>query len=364
MMAARGLDPVLESERAVGGFWQSTGLAAAAAVVAAVISRRSRPAGAALAAAAALAMADDVDNGMHLLRRLLPKRTTTNVMAWAGDGEAPRTIVLVAHHDAAHSGLMFHPSIVPFLSGLAPGLYARQKTSTQTGRLLVFGPAAVAAGAVSGSRRLRRLGLMWSAATALLLADVARSPVVPGANDNLSAVAALLEVAERLAADPVDGVRVLLLSTGSEESFMEGMRGFIARHRAELDPARTAVVAIECIGSPHLAILEGEGMLRIRDYDAGLREELARCAQEAGVEVWRGLRLGAGGTDALPAMRSGLPAACLAACNELKVPSNYHWASDTTANLDWSTVGEACDVLTRLIRRGGARSGLSAVASV
>ena len=48
---------------------------------------------------------------------------------------------------------------------------------------------------------------------------------------------------------------------------MEGMRGFVARHRGALDPATTNVVAIECVGSPHLAIVEGEGMLRIREYD-------------------------------------------------------------------------------------------------
>jgi len=34
MLAARGLQPTLESELAVGGFWQSTGLAAAAGALA------------------------------------------------------------------------------------------------------------------------------------------------------------------------------------------------------------------------------------------------------------------------------------------------------------------------------------------
>ncbi len=136
--------------------------------------------------------------------------------------------------------------------------------------------------------------MLWSAVTAALLADVARSPVVPGANDNLSAVAVLLDVAERLAKDRVSGVRVLLLSTGSEESFMEGMRGFIARHREELDPASTRIVALECVGSPRLVIMEGEGMLRMRDYDDALREELQQAADEAGVGVWRGCGSGPG----------------------------------------------------------------------
>ncbi len=184
---------------------------------------------------------------------------------------------------------------------------------------------------------------------------MARSPVVPGANDNLSAVAVLLDLAERLAAEPVSGVRVLLLSTGSEESFMEGMRGFVKRHRAELDPASTRFVALECVGSPRLVIMEGEGMLRMRDHDGALREELQQAADDVGVEVWRGLRLGAGATDALPAMRAGYPAACLAACTDLKVPANYHWPTDTAENLDWGTISRACAVAEALVRRAGAR---------
>jgi Zn-dependent M28 family amino/carboxypeptidase len=184
-----------------------------------------------------------------------------------------------------------------------------------------------------------------------LLADFTRSPVVPGANDNLSAVAALLTVAERLGERKPQGVRVLLLSTGSEESFMEGMRGFVARHRDELDPAQTRVVVFECVGSPHLLLLEGEGMLRMREHDESLRDELQAAADEAGVALWRGLRLGAGGTDALPPLRAGYRAACVAACTELKLPANYHWPSDVPENLCWETIAQATTVGEALIRR-------------
>jgi hypothetical protein len=351
MLRSRGLRPSLEHERATGGFWQSTGLAAVAGALGGLLGERSRGAGAALAAGAALLMADDVDNGAHLLRGVLPQGKTTNVLAWTGDREAQETVVLIAHHDAAHTGLLFHPGLVPLINRLAPGWYAKQNTSTQTGQLLVAGPALAALGSALGVRRLRRLGVFWSAVTAALLADVARSPVVPGANDNLSAVATLLALAERLAERPPRGVRVLLLSTGSEESFMEGMRGFIARHRASLDPAHTRFVALECVGSPHLLLMEGEGMLRIRDHDASLREELQAAADAIDVPLWRGLRLGAGGTDALPALLAGYRAACLAACTDLKVPANYHWPSDVPENLSWATIEQATSVAESLIRR-------------
>lgn len=353
MLRERGLDPVLERERAVGGFWQSTGLAAASGVLAGLLGRRRRALSVLLAGAATALMADDVDNGAHLLRRALPKRETTNVLAWVGEEDAAETVVLIAHHDAAHTGLLFHPGLAPAISGRFPDWYAKQNTSVQSGRLLTVGPALVTLGAALGSGRLRRLGTFWSAVTLALLADVARSPVVAGANDNLSSVVVLLDVAERLAERPAAGVRVLLLSTGSEESFMEGMRGFIVRHRERLDPARTRFLALECVGSPHLMLMEGEGMLLMRDHDLGLREEVQTAADAIGVRLWRGLRLGAGGTDALPALRAGYRAACLAACTELKTPANYHWPTDVAENLSWPTIYQAADVAESLIRRVG-----------
>jgi peptidase M28-like protein len=360
MLRSRGVQaPSIERERAVEGFWLPTGIAACLGVAGGVLGARRRWAGALLAAGAAALMADDVDAGPHLLRRLLPKRATSNVLGWCGDPEASETLVLIAHHDAAHTGLLFHPGLVPLVNRLAPRWYEKQKTSTQTGRLLVLGPALTALGALFGSRAARRAGIVWSAGTAALLADVGRSPVVDGANDNLSAVAVLLAIAEQQAGEPVRGLRVLLLSTGSEETFMEGMRGFVARHRDELDVQSTRFLALECVGSPHLLLLEGEGMLRMRDYDEQLRDELQAAADELGLALWRGLRLGAGATDALSAMRAGYRAACLAACNELKVPANYHWKTDTLENLSWETIDQAARVVGRFIERAGAGATVS-----
>ncbi len=353
MLREHGLEPELESERAVGGFWQSNGIAAAAAALAGSLGgrgARGRVASVVLGAAAAGLIADDVDSRGHLLRRLLPKRQTTNVLAWAGDGRATETVVIVAHHDAAHTGLLFHPGLVPVIARRFPAWYDKQHTSVQTGRLLVTGPLLVALGALLGARPLRRLGVFWSAVTAGLLGDVARSRVVCGANDNLSSVAVLLDMARRLSNRPVSGLRVLLLSTGSEESFMEGMRGFVRRHAGELDPASTRVIALECVGSPHLMLMEGEGMLLMHDHDESLRTEIQAAADRAEVGLWRGLRLGAGATDALPALHAGYRTACIAACTDLKTPANYHWPSDVPENLDWNTIDAAGDVLESLIR--------------
>ena len=57
---------------------------------------------------------------------------------------------------------------------------------------------------------------------------------------------------------------------------MEGMQAFGRRHFAALPHGSTEFVCLECVGSPQLCVVEGEGMLRMRDYTESSREELAR----------------------------------------------------------------------------------------
>ena len=57
-----------------------------------------------LAGAACAGVWDDITGGSHHARRPLPYRDTFNVVAEMGPRDARRTVVLVAHHDAAKSG--------------------------------------------------------------------------------------------------------------------------------------------------------------------------------------------------------------------------------------------------------------------
>lgn len=135
---------------------------------------------------------------------------------------------------------------------------------------------------------------------------------------------------------------------------MEGMQGFVRRHRATLDPAHTTVLCLECVGSPSLTLVEAEGMLRMRHYSVAARERLAGAASAAGVELLRGLRTVAA-SDALIAMRHGYAAAMLASIDATKFPANYHWRTDTPENLDWGTMERAFAVTDQFLRVGAAR---------
>jgi putative aminopeptidase FrvX len=271
------------------------------------------------------------------------------VVAEAGDRDAERTLVFVAHHDAAHGGLVFAPQLTTVPADAFPGWYERQETSPQVMVLVVAGPALVALGAVLGSSRLRRLGSVLSLGSAAAFADIASRAVVPGANDNLSGVAVLVELAQALRSRPVSGVRVLLVSTGSEESFMEGMRGFARRHFGSLPKETTEVVCLDSVGSPELILIEGEGMLRMRDYTPELRDRIGALAAQAGVHLRRGLRLGLA-TDGLIALKAGYRSAALGSVTRYKLPLNYHNHRDVPAALHYDTIADAATLCEALIR--------------
>ena len=355
----RGCEVAIDQERAHGGYWWPLGLAnliALLGVRAAWRGSRTRRAGAALAAGAAAAVVwDEAGQGRRWFRRgLLPHRPTWNVLAHAGDPGAEQTIVFIAHHDAAHSGLVFHPALGRIGPRLFPRMHERATHTLPIIYAVWLGPVLIGAGALIGARRragraLLRAGAVLSSGTVLAMGDIGARRSVPGANDNLTAVAVLAGLAEALEGEPTLGVRVLLLSTGSEESFSEGMHAFLARHRGELARAATEFVCLECLGGPTLIALEGEGMLRMRTYDPRLRDELAASAEAAGVEITRGLRTVVA-TDALAALRDGYRAATLASLDHTKLPLNYHWPNDAPEHLHWSTIEDALAVCVRLVQ--------------
>lgn len=350
-----GCEARVEEERAHGGYWFPLGVPNALAGAAGLLARRGGRRGRALAAAvgafAAAAIWDDVGGGrLWFRRRFLPSRPTWNVVAETGDPQAERTLVFVAHHDAAHWGMLFHPGVLPLVDRLAPGLLERSNTSPPLMAPVFAGPLLVALGALAGRRRPLTAGAALALGSAATFAEIGARDAVPGANDNLTGVATLIGLATELAEQRLDGLRVLLVSTGSEEAFMEGMQAFARRHFPSLPPERTHVVCVDTVGSPQLTLIEGEGMLRMREYPDDFKELVADCARESGVDLGRGLRF-RNATDGLIALRAGYPTVAIGSVTRLKVPANYHWPTDTADNVDHESVSDAVTLCTTIARR-------------
>jgi hypothetical protein len=351
--AELGAPARIEAEPAHGSYWWPLGIGAGLGVLGAIAGLRGRRLlGTALGALGAAGIADDFPPGKRRLRRVLPRRTTYNVLCELGDPEAERTIVVIAHHDAAHSGLVFHPQIPEIANRL--GLIELSDTSPPLMAPVVGGPLLAALGALSGRRLLSKLGLLLGLGSVAAMADIGARKVVPGANDNGTSVVALLALARRFVAEPPAGARLILLSTGSEESFSEGMKAFGERHFPQLPRQSTFFLCLESIGSPHLLVLRGEGFLKMHEYPPRSLALMDGLAEELDIWLFPNLRLH-NGTDGLESLAAGYETAVLAGCTDLKQPANYHWSHDLAENVDFGTVADGVRLSEAAIRRLGQR---------
>jgi len=351
--AELGAEARIEAEPAHGTYWWPLGLGAALGALGALAALRGRRLlGTLLGAIGAAGIADDFPPGQRRLRRVLPERTTYNVLCELGDRGAERTVVVIAHHDSAHSGLVFHPEIPQIADRL--GLIEKTDTSPPLMAPVLGGPLLAALGALTGRRLPTRLGLLLGLGSAAAMADIGLREVVPGANDNGTSVVSLLALARRFGEEPPQGVRVVLLSTGSEESFSEGMKAFGERHFPELPRESTFFLCLESIGSPHLLVLRGEGFLKMHEYPPRALALMDGLAEEMGIWLYPNLRLH-NGTDGLESLAAGYETAVLAGCTDLKQPANYHWGHDLAENVDFGSVADGIRLSEAAIRRLGER---------
>jgi hypothetical protein len=344
-----GVESRLETERIHSTYWWPLGIASAAGAAAAIAARRGhRKLGALLGLLGAAAAADDMPgDGRRRLRSVLPARTATQLVAEIGPADAERTVVVSAHHDAAHTGLIFHPAI-PELADRA-GFIETNDTSPPLIAIGVAAPLAAGLGSLVGSRALAGVGGVVSAGFGAAMANLGMSSVVPGANDNGTGVLALIALAEALVERPPENARVILLST-SEEATCEGMEAFARRHFADLPRESTFFLSVDTVGSPHLCVLRGEGMLRLKEYPRESLDLVDGLAEGLGIDLFPNLRL-RNATDGVIPLFAGYQCASMASCTRLKQPANYHWETDVPENVDFGSVADAIRLSEAVVRR-------------
>jgi len=262
-----------------------------------------------------------------------------------------RLLVIAAHVDAAHSGLVFHPGLLRWLRNRNP------EGAMSPALLLPFRGLALlsvaswlrAIGLPRGVAKLVALpGVLISAATAAAMADIGRHPVVAGANDDASGVATVLALAQDLVADPPANIEVWFLVTGSEEAIEGGIHAFLKRHRAEMEERRAFFLNLEMLGSGRPVYQRSEGHVtsfEMHPEAVAVVEAVGRAPEFAGVE---GIESPAQ-SDALAAHHYGFPSVTVMSLPEGNDIPHYHWASDTPENIDRGSLDRCYRYLRRII---------------
>ena len=317
----------------------------------------AKVAGTAAVFLAALSAFGDLTGSFHLARRLTGRRASQNVVSREELGK-PGTLVLVAHYDAARSGAVFNERAL--------------RRRARIGRLLLrrpigpFEPFFWSIMALLICCAVRLAGVEGIALNAVqfvptivlivavpLLADIALSPVVPGAGDNASGVATVLRLADRYS-EELDSFDLWVLLTGAQESMQLGMAAFLKRHKRELDRTATLFLCVDDVGRGDVRYATKEGYVLAYPYHpelVGLCEELA--AEDAADPYYNvGPMSSRIPTDAHRARVAGYPAIAIGAANELGYVPHYHQHTDTPDTLDPDTldrVYEFCSELIELI---------------
>ena len=281
-----------------------------------------------LALATAASFEADYTGRNQALRSVVPGAGEGhNVVGRFLKGSDPfRKLVLVAHHDAAHTGWVWDPRV------LEGGRNRARKTGT-TPSFIGPGLAALLLIALG----LRRIGAAVLSLALGLGVQSARSQTVPGASDNASGVAGVLELARRYLADPPEDTEVIVLVPSGEEVGLAGMYAWLAD--AGLDAASTLVLGLDTIGAGEPVVVRGESLTgRYRDEDLALVDpEVPRVV------------LGAG-TDPMAARYAGLPAVSIVSWADGGF-TNYHLPTDTADRVSWQSVERCVDLADRTIRR-------------
>lgn len=316
-------------------------------------------AGLALIFLALVSTLGDLTGAFFLVRRLTPRRASQNVLS-REDGDRSGTLVLVAHYDAPRTGALFAPRAVERWAAL--GKRIRRP----------LGPAALFFWSIVvlfACAALRLLGIESLALTAVqfvptvllvlsvpLLADVAFSRAVPGANDNASGVAAALELAARHGSD-LEHLDVWVLFTGAHEGMGAGMREWLKAHKDELNTERTIFLNLDMVGAGTVRYATREGFVLTSAFHPQLIELCRELAEaEDGGHGARPVvsRLT---SDAHVARTRGYPATTVSCLGTLDYAPRYRQPTDTPDRVDPASVERALAFSSALIGRIDERIG-------
>jgi hypothetical protein len=314
-------------------------------------------AGLALHLAAGSSFLLDATRKAYLLRRLLGFKPSQNLLATLpADGEPSLRIVIAAHADAAFTGLMFDPRAVRAIAARRmPGPLERALAFATWSNLALAGVdlARLFLGPLTWPLRPLEAALTAPSAiiAALGLQVVLRNELVPGANDDLSGVAALPLLAARLAGKKRKDVELVFATTGCEEASMGGADALARDKEGVWDKRRTVFLALDSLTNGDLCYLESEGDVLSYPIPDWLQRTFQRvAASEPRFAKVKGHRTPVGGTDAAAFLARGWDAGALLCIDpELGSPRHYHTPSDTPENLEIETLFEAIEFVEKVV---------------
>ena len=183
---------------------------------------------------------------------------------------------------------------------------------------------------------------------------------VPGAVDNLSAVAILLGIGKFLKENKniiPKNTEIRLISFGCEEAGLRGAYRYVERHHEELKRLDAECVNMDGIQTPYnIAVIDFEPSTRTQHSDVVV-QKLIDASQKANVTIQTSNLGGSGifgqitgGTDATAFSKSKIKAANISAMDLKKSLSYYHQPTDTLDKIEKGALEEVLKICLSYIK--------------
>lgn len=282
--------------------------------------------------------------GFRVMGRFLPQFETQNVVGRLMSPKPARTVVVMAHCDSGKAtpltrdGTALGPRVVH--GGVALCMLIVLATCAVSALGQAWPQTAMAAGLARWCAVAALLG-----AAALLIYQEAGGEYSRGANDNASGVAALLRLAQRLAAEGVPNTDVHFVVTGANQNWMHGAREFVKSGTLEWD--RVSFLNLDSVGSGQLVYTTAAGMLHMTRCDRGMVNAAADLATEFEAKP---IRLVTACSDVLVPLARGFKAMEITAMASAEAEPPAH-ERDTLMEIDEGQVERAARLAEGVIRR-------------
>ncbi len=297
-----------------------------------------------------------------VVRRLYRQRKSQNLAGVipAANCAAPRLrLVFLGHADAAYYGFVFSKHVVrntmyapwPLNRMVALAVWLMAAMVPFDLARLIFDHDLVVV-------RIIEWVITFPAMFGFFLnADVfLRNRHVPGANDNLSACAALPVLAKRLAPDKPDDVELVFAVTGCEEAGLGGAIGMADYIEGRWDRGNTVFLCMDGMSNGQLRYVAAEGELFYmrpdRKYVDIVRDV---AASRPGFKPWEDVgpyEIAIGGTDMAAFLARGWKGISFVCIDPATgSPRHYHTPDDDPDHLDGDELINSIDFMEQVAKK-------------
>lgn len=286
---------------------------------------------------------------IELIDFLFPKKKSFHVIGKIKPSQSPNNLVLLGgHHDSAYefplfsklggkSAILIFSAVLIVLINIILGIIKGISIF-----LNVFSPNVIFLIDI-----IQLILFVIGAIVVLIIAKFLRSnTVVMGANDNLSAVAAIIELGKYFTKNKPKNTEIWLVSFAGEEH-MRGSKRFVSNYKQELMERDAMLFNLECLSADYYLLATGEPMFFAK-HSVKVVDLVKKAADDLKIPIRVG-PLKFAGSDSANFSRKGLHATTLFGLAKKGTPSDWHTKNDIPERLFGEKIAKATEIAIHFV---------------